>query len=171
MNFLANLFKGILVSLIGSFVVYVVVFIYLSGKPIKNVKDFKALLNDMVNVKDKIAMLNNRSALMSDQMDLKEEANAANDEQKNEIQKALSLIDQQLKLSEDSRNRIETNDEFAAPPAAVTVEELYVLKKDLTRLQKQLDRIENNSRLLTLQIRLLQKQNEQLILKNKSAQK
>lgn len=172
MEFLANLFKGILISIIGSLVVYVVVFALISGKPIKNIKDVKAMVNDMVNVRDKIALLNNRSALVVEQGELQEAANNASPEQKSEIQKTLDLIDQQLKVSEESRNRIETNDEFVpAENVVVQANEFHGVKKDITRLQKQLDRIENNNRLLTLQIKLLQKQNEQLILQNKSARK
>lgn len=172
MGFLANLFKGILISLIGSLVVYIVVFIFISGKPIKNINDAKAMVNDMVNVRDKIAMLNNRSTLMAQQGELQEAANNAPNEQKSEIQKTLDLIEQQLKVSEDSRNRIETNDEFVpAENVVVQANEFNGVKKDIARLQKQLDRIENNNRLLTLQIRFLQKQNEQLILQNKSAHK
>ena len=169
MNFLANLLKGVLISLIGSVIVYVIVFAYLSGKPLKSTKDFKALLNDMIDVKDKISMLKNRSGLVAEQIDVQNKFNDVDQDQKNEIEKTLSMIDQQLKISEDSRNRIDTTDEFAATPTSFTPEDLHSVKKDLHRLQKQLDRIENNNRLLTLQIRLLQKQNEQLILKNKSA--
>lgn len=172
MDFLANLFKGILISLIGSLVVYVVVFVLISGKPIKNIKDVKAMVNDMVNVKDKIAMLNSRSALVANQGELQEAANNAPDEQKSEIQKTLALIDKQLQVSEEARNRVDTNDEFApAENVVIQANEFLGVKKDITRLQKQLDRIENNNRLLTLQIKLLQKQNEQLILQNKSARK
>jgi hypothetical protein len=172
MRFLTNLLKGILISLIGSIVVYIVVFALVSGKSIKNFNDVKTMVNDMVSVREKMALLNSRLALVAAQAELQSANDEAPPEQKSEIDKTLNLIEQQLKLGEESRNRIETNEEFV-PDVNVVVQanEFHGVKKDITRLQKQLDRIENNNRLLLLQIRLLQKQNEQLILQNKSARK
>jgi hypothetical protein len=172
MRFLANLFKGILISLIGSIIVYIVVFAFITEKPLKNLNDIKSMAKDMVSLRDKIALLKNRSGLEADKLELQEAANNSAGEQKSEIQKTLALIEQQLNVSEESRNRIETNDEFApAINVVVRANEFHGVKKDITRLQKQLDRIENNNRLLLLKIRLLQKQNEQLLLQNKSARK
>lgn len=123
-GFFGGLFRGIVINVSGILMVYIIVFCVMAPKLPKDLKGMKAFVSDMVNVKTNIASLQNKAPEYLDSPELK--ADFAED--------VMSPADIAKGIAETS----------------VTPEELFTVKKDLARLQKQLDRIENQNRALSL---------------------
>ena len=123
-NFFGGFFRGLIVNLFGIVVVYIIVFCFMAPKLPKDLKSMKVFVSDMVNVKGNILKMQNKSS------------------------DVLSKPEMKLALESDSM----TPEEMAKAIAATEVSpaELFMMKKDMARLQKQLDRIENQNRALSL---------------------
>ena len=125
-NFLGGFFRGIIVNLFGIVIVYIIVFCFMAPKLPKDLKTMKVFVSDMVNVKGNILKMQNKSSDI------------------------LSKPEMKLAVESDSM----TPEEMAKAIAATEVSpaELFMMKKDMMRLQKQLDRIENQNRALSLRL-------------------
>ena len=131
-NFFGGFFRGLIVNLFGIVVVYIIVFCFMAPKLPKDLKSMKVFVSDMVNVKGNILKMQNKSS------------------------DVLSKPEMKLALESDSM----TPEEMAKAIAATEVSpaELFMMKKDMARLQKQLDRIENQNRALSLRLSQQEKQ-------------
>ena len=125
-GFFGGLFRGILINILGIILVYVIAFCVMAPKLPKDIKSIKTFVSDMVNVKTNIATLNNTTPDYLDNSDLK-----------------VDFAEDVLTPAEMAKGISETK---------VSAEEFFLLKRELARLQKQLDRVENQNRVLSLKI-------------------
>jgi hypothetical protein len=140
-SLLRSILTGALVSLIFGFLIILVLSALIYEHPIKTPKDLKDSTLSLISSLNKLKSLNSRSE---------------------------NLINSEIALDEFSTNK-NPNAEAALKNKeqnnfSLSYSEFNQLKKDIQRLQKQLDRIENNSRSHHLQIKFLERQNE--IIKN-----
>ena len=164
LSFLKSVLTGVLVSLIFGGLIVLGLSAVMYEHPIKSPEDLKNSTTALLSSLDKLKNLNSRSEKIIDsELNLDEFVDKKDLVEQRKIKKSIEEIQNTLNeaVSSDLENA-DLKQKEAADNIQLTPEEFAQLKKDMLRLQKQLDRVENNSRLLHLQIKLLEKQNASL---------
>lgn len=131
MEFFRGLFRGLVINIFGVVLVYIVVSIVMVPKLPRDAKSVKEFVSDLVNVKRNIVKMQNKSS------------------------DVLAKPENKFALEQDSM----TPEEFAKAISVqeVTPEEIVNIKYRIEKLQKQLDRIENQNRGISLQMSRIEK--------------
>ena len=133
--FFSFLLKSIVFTLAGSFILYVLVFFLLTPRTPKNAVEIVEMIKEIPNVKENFQKMLSRNYEAVSHINLDEDV---------VVGSPAPTEPSSQKLSEDIVTRlqaVESRDK-----------ELSDLKRDLERMQEQLDRLENENRALSLKL-------------------
>lgn len=136
MSFFGGIFKGVIVTILGTLVVYIIFFIIMAPKLPKNIAGLRAFVSSMVNVKETIGNMQSKSSAYLDKKDTKLALEGD------------SLTPEEFAKAVAEQNLVEALADDAPTPRG---------DKRLARMQAQLDRIENQNRQLSLRLQKLEK--------------
>ena len=155
-----SVIKGLLVTVLVSLILYSATFWFMSARHPKTMTEFRTMINDMSDVKGMMARMNSRSQTGIDEIHMDDDFDPA--KQKQALEAQLNKMDKessQVTASDSNSVAATTTIELdlrknksAAPTSAEYSHQINYLKAKLAMQQLQLDRIENQNRILTLQI-------------------
>lgn len=145
-SFLATVLKGTIATIIGTVLVYGLLIWFMTGKNPGNVKNLKSMVTDASNIRTNIQKIYSRNYEIADQIQDDSATNAAANKAMNDAlnQVNAKANENAVALVADASNATITN-EFA--------QEIRQLKVKLAHQQAQLDRVENQNRILILQFK------------------
>lgn len=129
--FLSFLLKGILGPVIGSVLIYALIFWYSTGKNPANIKNIKTMISNATNAGETLKKVYSANHNIADSI---------NDD---------ALLD----VNGNTNEAAVINEAISAPVSSDYTNEIRQLKVKLARQQVQLDRVENQNRILILQFK------------------